>query len=48
MPIANWTDGDETCGMIAEWEKKRCEPEGPPAALESCAKHTAGGTARRQ
>jgi hypothetical protein len=24
------------------------EPEGPPAALESCAKHIAGGLARRQ
>src|SRR5882757_8382799 len=33
---------------MAEREKKRCEPEGPPAALESCAKHTAGGLARRQ
>jgi len=34
--------------IMAEREKKRCEPEEPPAALESCAKHTAGGLVRRQ
>jgi hypothetical protein len=32
--------------MIERWEK-HYEPEEPPAALESCAKPTAGGSERK-
>ena len=28
--------------MIAEREEKRCEPDGPPAGVGSCAKHATG------
>jgi hypothetical protein len=33
--------------MIIEWWEKRCEPEEPPARLESSAKPTAGGLERK-